>query len=247
MSALSKLNLNNTEYDLKDANLTESVTDLQDNVRMEVFGVIRKINGSWSLIPNHDYKGIDSITVDEYGYIQVNFTEGLGHVCTFCATPDESYSQEGISCGASVTPQHAKIALVRANPIITGAFTINGTTGVCTPMTGKYSRQIDTVTYDAVNNFIRVTFASPWSSANIVSSVATVIGITQPYTGTFATRQGSTGYIDIKPQSTLDPGDNNISFIATANPILNAGTVPDGTYENIWLYGKFSKPTQSND
>lgn len=74
---------------------------------IEIFGTIRMVNGTWTVLDNADHKPLNILSVaavnggQASGYVRVTFPTA-SKVGTFIAVPDETCVKVGINAGSSV-------------------------------------------------------------------------------------------------------------------------------------------------
>tara|TARA_R110002074_G_scaffold401409_2_gene599485 strand:- start:320 stop:1048 length:729 start_codon:yes stop_codon:yes gene_type:complete len=92
-----------------------------------IAGVIRNVGGVWEFVEDSAHfgsSGLLSLTSNSFT-VSVNFKKTYGKVISFLATPDETYVNNGVSCGSSVGVSSADITLFQ-NKSINDYITWNG-------------------------------------------------------------------------------------------------------------------------
>lgn len=92
-----------------------------------VAGVLRYASGAWNFLSasNHTYVGASSVSTGT-SYCRINFGFTVKNVVSFIAAPDETYVQNGVSVGSSVSLTEADIYFSRTGGYIGGNIFYNG-------------------------------------------------------------------------------------------------------------------------
>lgn len=203
-----------------------------------ITGIIRKTNDGWELVNDayHKTEHIQSITVDGNGNLVLTYDQTYGKICSFCITPDENLSRDGIVAGATVSNGSATVYLSYTRPFTGGFNVTNGVVDFTTIPTFK--NDISSVTINNSNS-MTVTFGNYASGSIFINGLLNGTGDfeAKPYRCALT----STGITFTNLGVDLTQATGVCCVTGFTKAAINANDFPVIPSSNFWLFGLMKK------